>query len=175
MLTSSGLSTHVARKKQPATPLGARLRWITDTRDISARALSLAAGKSGTYVAQIIRGDIGERISYESFVALARAGRVNVHWLQTGEGSADALDAEPVYDADLGDLVDQVASELNLDASVERDLRAHAWTGGLPSYGTLRSYAVDLMGQRSGKAKMPPPDVTGRGELMPLPSTRKGK
>lgn len=101
----SGLSTHVARKKKPATPLGERLQWILDSRELSARQFALDAGASPTYVAQIIRGDIGDRISYEKFAALAKAADVDLHWLQTGEGSPQATTTEPIHD-EPGDPID---------------------------------------------------------------------
>lgn len=68
-----------------------RIRWILETRGLSARALSKRAGLADGHVSMILRGLVGKGVTAETLAQIARAGGVNAGWLATGEGSA--LDA----------------------------------------------------------------------------------
>ena len=63
-----------------------RLRWILETRDLSARALSKKAGLAEGHVGLIIRGTVGKGVAADTLNKIAAAGGVNAHWLSTGEG-----------------------------------------------------------------------------------------
>lgn len=150
----------IARYQLPVDTMADRLQWILGETGMSKRGLSLAAGMSPSYVAMIIRGDIGEGIAYENAEKLAKAGNVRVGWLLSGEGdprdpTLDTSTAQP--DPELLDTISQLVAEMDLPDDVAAKLRASPWEGGLPSYGTLRSYAMDLMLARKGKVRQVPP------------------
>lgn len=70
-----------------------RLKWIIDNRpDLSRRGLSLAGGRSDSWVGQVLRGDIAStKIDRDVSDRIAAAANVDPAWLFTGEGSPDGL------------------------------------------------------------------------------------
>jgi transcriptional regulator with XRE-family HTH domain len=85
----------------------------------------------------------------------AEALNVAEDYLTHGFASDEHLDTSTA-DEEVRELIDSVVLEVGAPPEVAQVLRKHVWHGGRPSYGTLRSYAVDIMGQRSGKLAKPP-------------------
>lgn len=134
--------------------LGQRVRKLRQKLDITQAALAREIGRQTLAVSEIERGETdvprGDTLS-----RLAEALGTTADYLLHGDDAP--VVHEPIPNETLVDLVAQVAAELGLPPEVERELRASQWNLGLPSYGTLRSYAVDLLGQRSGKLRLVAP------------------
>lgn len=80
----------------PASPLAGRIQWLLDHRPEfgSGRALSKAAGLGGSYVNLVLQGMRGTNgIGMEAAAKLARAARVDLSWLMTGQGSPESAGA----------------------------------------------------------------------------------
>lgn len=176
------------KKKPPATPLGERLQHVLEERDLSARELSLKVGASPAYIAMVIRGEIGEGIGYSRYAAIAEAARVDIRWLQTGEGSMDAVTSEPVHDEALSELDrailpfrGQLTPELEAHIR-RRHVEAKAFLGG-GSMGRLVTFVEDEIAawkrQHDGmppKVKEAPATVvTPREGAMKLERKPKGR
>lgn len=87
----------------PMDTIADRIRWILETRDLSARALSKRAGLADGHVSMILRGLVGKGVTAETLAQIARAGGVSVQWLATGEGQREtdlpSIDDDPAPDA----------------------------------------------------------------------------
>lgn len=165
MYCLESLRQHDARGSIPGMSLGERVRELRERKGLSQTELAQAIGKQMLAVSQIERGKT-ESPRSDTLTGLAEALETSVDYLLYGHDLPAPTTSEPIHDEALLDMVAQVVLELQLPAEVEASLRAHPWSTGLPSYGTLRSYAVDLMGQRSGKLKPAPTTKVDVGEGM---------
>lgn len=82
--------------------LADRIRWILANRDLGQRELARNAGLKDPHVAVILHRlekDPGRQIEADTLAAIARAGRVSIRWLATGQGSPDEIGEVPANDA----------------------------------------------------------------------------
>lgn len=89
------LATTVYTDTDPYVDLAERLRWVLEKRGLSARAWSLAAGRSHAQVTMMLRRlEAGETPAFEAevFEDLARAAQVRPAWLQSGKGTPEGID-----------------------------------------------------------------------------------
>lgn len=83
--------------------LADRIRWILEKRDLGQRELARAAGLKDPHVAVILHRlekFPDRKIEADTLAALARAGRVSMRWLATGEGSPDDAGDVPAPESD---------------------------------------------------------------------------
>lgn len=113
-----------------------RLRWILSERNLSARALSRAAGLSDNHVSMILRGVIKSGLSSDTVLKLSRAARVSSGWLMSGDGEPEdefALEA-----------IDAVNSDTDGVDERPREKEAPSTFGGFPGYARIEATAKTL-------------------------------
>lgn len=65
-----------------------RIRWVLDTRHMTAQALSRRAGLADGHVGHFLNGRV-KRPHHDTIVAIANAAGVNPKWLEDGEGTPE--------------------------------------------------------------------------------------
>jgi transcriptional regulator with XRE-family HTH domain len=77
-----------------------RLRWVLETRNLAAGALSVNAGLARSHIGGILRGNEESNLRESTARKIAKAADVSVAWLMTGQGPREPyVEAEvvPLY------------------------------------------------------------------------------
>jgi transcriptional regulator with XRE-family HTH domain len=77
-----------------------RLRWVLETRNLAAGALSVKAGLARSHIGGILRGNEESNLRESTARKIANAADVSVAWLMTGQGPREPYveaEAVPLY------------------------------------------------------------------------------
>jgi transcriptional regulator with XRE-family HTH domain len=159
--------------------IGERIRKRRGELKLSQEALARKVGCSLKSISRYERDKQAPRRGHH-LESLAEALNVSAAWIEYGVQERDVVKVDlkawtTERMPEVLSAAEQVIAELSVPDDVAELLRTSQWGSGAPSYSTLRSYAVDLMGQRSGKLKKPPAtEVELPDDAMPRkPSKRR--
>jgi transcriptional regulator with XRE-family HTH domain len=137
-----------------------RIRMKRKEAKLTQRQLGDKVGAESMSVSRWERG--ASEPSDENITRLAEVFGVSRAWLKYGVEDGDiakvtlhAWTTERI--PEVQSAAEQVIADLGLPDDIADRLRTTVWNTGNPSYSTLRSFAVDLLGQQSGKLRKAPP------------------
>lgn len=143
----------MARSATDRATFGGRVKRAREAKGLSQEDLAAAIGVRALTVSRWER-DAVETPSMPRLTKLSEVLEVSIEWLVTGEDARESH-VEPRFEGLYApaDLVEQVIADLELDDELAERLRTTNWSSGLPSEGTLRSYALDMRRAKREAAK----------------------